>query len=330
MTSRDVAKLAGVSQATVSRLISSPSKLAPSTMAKVRAAMEELGYVPHLGAQSMKTRRSNTVGVVVAELTNPFYSEVLDQLSRELDRAGLRVVIWNAGGGSHVDALKAISEHAVDGVIFTTATEDSLELRAAIEKGSPIVLINRSVEGLECDQVTSDNVSGGVTVADYLVRHGRQRVAFIGGTENAKTSRDRAQGFLGRMAELGHPVPEHCRFTGNFDHGLSAQIMERVLARGDSPEAVFCANDFMAFGVLDALRRAGRTSCDCWVIGYDDVDMAAWASFSLTTVRQPSRAMASAGVRLLVERLKSPSAPARRVDFPSELIVRGSSELAPA
>ena len=157
VTSRDVAELAGVSQATVSRVMSSSPKLSPATRARVQAAMETLGYVPHAGAQAMKTRRTNTIGVVVADLTNPFYPEVLDQLSRELDAAGFRVVIWNAGGGSHHDALKAIREHAVDGVIFTTATEDSLELQAAIEKNSPIVLINRVVEGLECDQVTSSN-----------------------------------------------------------------------------------------------------------------------------------------------------------------------------
>ena len=178
--------------------------------------METLGYVPHAGAQAMKTRRTNTIGVVVADLTNPFYPEVLDELSRELDAAGFRVVIWNAGGGSHHDALKAIREHAVDGVIFTTATEDSLELQAAIEKNSPIVLINRVVEGLECDQVTSSNTEGGAAVADYLLAHGKTRVAFIGGAENASTSRERGQGFLGRMADRAMPFPSTSASTAGF------------------------------------------------------------------------------------------------------------------
>ena len=327
VTSRDVAKLAGVSQATVSRVMTSPSKLSPATKAKVKAAMEELGYVPHLGAQAMKTRRSNTVGVVVADLANPFYSEVLDELSRELDLAGLRVVIWNTGGGSHVDALKAIREHAVDGVIFTTATEDSLELQAAIEKRSPIVLINRAVEGLDCDQVSSDNVGGGAAVADFVVRHGRTRAAFIAGAPAASTSRERGRGFLARMDELGHPVPEHARFSAGFDHDRAAETTERLLARTDPPQAIFCANDLMAFGALDALRRVGAEARDCWVIGYDDVEMAAWSSFSLTTVRQPSREMAREGARLLLERLKEPGSPARRIGFPSTLIVRASTPI---
>lgn len=328
VTSRDVAELAGVSQATVSRVMSSSAKLSPATRARVQAAMETLGYVPHAGAQAMKTRRTNTIGVVVADLTNPFYPEVLDELSRELDAAGFRVVIWNAGGGSHHDALKAIREHAVDGVIFTTATEDSLELQAAIEKNSPIVLINRVVEGLECDQVTSSNTAGGAAVADYLLAHGKTRVAFIGGAQNASTSRERGRGFLGRMAEQGHPVPEHFRFDGSFSHDISAQITNRLLSRADQPQAIFCANDHMAFGALDALRAHRIQPADCWVIGYDDVDMAAWDSFSLTTVRQPSREMARAGAEMMINRIHSPRRAPQRVNFPCDLIVRGSTELA--
>jgi LacI family transcriptional regulator len=273
----------------------------------------------------MKTRRTNAIGVVVADLNNPFYSEAVDELTRELDTSGFRVVLWNAGGGSHRDALKAIQERAVDGVIFTTATEDSVELQAAIEKNSPIVLINRTVEGLDCDQVTSSNADGGAAVADYLLDHHKTRVAFIGGPENASTTRDRGQGFLNRMAERGHPVPEHLRFNGKFSHDLAAQIMNRLLSRSDRPQAVFCANDLMAFGALDALR-ANRLDADaCWVIGYDDVEMAAWDSFSLTTVRQPSREMARIGARMLVERIHTPGQPTRQVAFPCELIVRGSA-----
>lgn len=331
VTSRDVAELAGVSQATVSRLMSSSDKLSPATKAKVQAAMDALGYVPHAGAQAMKTRRTNTVGVVVADLVNPFYTELLDELSRELDQMGVRVVIWNAGGGSHQDALKAIREHAVDGVIFTTATQDSVELQAAIEKSSPIVLINRVVDGLDCDQVTGDNLSGAASVADYLVANGRLRAAFIGGTDKASTSRDRGRGFLSRMEELGHAVPEHLRFHGEYSHDLSAQITSRLLSRADHPQAIFCANDYMAFGALDALHAAGPASTkDCWVIGFDDVEMAAWSSFSLTTIRQPSRQMARVGAQLLLERIKSPQLTTRRVTLPCDLIVRQSTGLIPA
>ncbi len=326
VTSRDVARLAGVSQATVSRVLSSATSTAPETRLKVQAAMEALGYVPHAGAQAMKTRRTRTVGVVVKDITNPFYPEVLDELTRELDRAGYRVVLWNAGGDSHHDALGAIRERAVDGVIFTTATGDTVELQVAVEKRSPIVLINRVVEGFDADQVASDNAAGGAAVADYLHAHGRTRAAFVGGLPDASTSRDRARGFLERMAELGHPVPEDLQVHAGFSHDASQHVTGRLLARADPPEAVFCANDYMAFGALDALRARGLSAPrDCWVIGYDDVDMASWPSFDLTTVRQPSREMARAGAQMLLERIGAPDRPAQRRQFPCTLIVRGST-----
>ena len=304
VTSRDVAELAGVSQATVSRVMSSSPKLSPATRARVQAAMETLGYVPHAGAQAMKTRRTNTIGVVVADLTNPFYPEVLDELSRELDAAGFRVVIWNAGGGSHHDALKAIREHAVDGVIFTTATEDSLELQAAIEKNSPIVLINRVVEGLECDQVTSSNTEGGAAVADYLLAarqdargfHRRRCKTPVPPASAARASSEKWQ-------NRATPFPEHFRFHGGFSHDISAQITNRLLARADRPQSHLLRQR------PHGLRCPGRPPStpaiqptDCWVIGYDDVDMAAWESFSLTTVRQPSREMARAGAEMMMQR----------------------------
>jgi LacI family transcriptional regulator len=328
VTSRDVARLAGVSQATVSRVMSSATNIAPDTRLKVQAAMDALGYVPHAGAQAMKTRRARVIGVVVKDITNPFYPEVIDELTRELDRAGYRVVLWNAGGGSHHDALTAIRERAVDGVIFTTATGETVELQVALEQKSPIVLINRVVEGFDADQVASDNVTGGALVADYLCAHGRTQVAFISGLPDASTSRDRSRGFLDRMQELGHPVPEELRFQADFSHDLAQHVTGKLLDRADRPGAIFCANDYMAFGALDALRRRGLSAPgDCWVIGYDDVDMASWPSFDLTTVRQPSREMARAGARMLLDRLAAPDLPPQHRSFPCKLIVRGSTDV---
>lgn len=326
VTSRDVAKAAGVSQATVSRVMSSSGRIRLETRQKVQEAMKELGYIPHAGAQAMKTRRTNTIGVVVAELTNPFYAEVLDELTQFFADANYRVVVWNAGSDSHNDALKAIREHAVDGVAFTTATAESPELQAAVEKSSPIVLINRTLEGVDCDRVSSNNLAGGATVADYLVENRRRKIAFIGGTGTASTSRDRARGFLNRMQELGRPVHRSMRRDACFSHDLSTLAMQDFLALTVRPDAVFCANDYMAFGAMDALRRAGlRAPQDCWVIGYDDVECASWPSFDLTTVRQPSREMARIGAQMLIERIEDPTRPWQWREFPSEIIVRGST-----
>ena len=327
VTSHDVARLAGVSQATVSRALSSTSSVAPATRAKVRAAMEQLGYVPHAGAQAMKTRRTNTIGVVLADLSNPFYVQLLDEVTRALDRAGQRVVIWNTAGRSHGDALTAIREYAIDGLIFTTATAESAELAYAVDHSRPIVLINREVDGVDCDKVVSDNLAGARSVADLFVRHGRTDAAFIGGAAEATTARDRGLGFLDRMAELGHPVPEHRRFDGGFSHNASSEITRRLLVRADRPTALFCANDYMAFGAQDALRDLKVSPHECWVVGYDDVEMASWVSFSLTTVRQPTREMVIDSVTLLLARIRDPGLPPRRLSHPGTLLVRGSTPL---
>lgn len=325
VTSHDVARLAGVSQATVSRALSSSSKIAPSTKARVLAAMQELNYVPNAGAQTLRTRRTGVVGVVVADLINPFYPQVLDELTRELDREGYRVVVWNAGSGSHADALLAISENSVDGVIFTTATASSPELGEAVQRNRPLVLINRDVEGVECDRVIGDNTAGGAAVAEFLHRNGRTNVALISGTLEATTARDRSEGFLTRMRELGHEVPEHLRFNAEFSHDIAAQVTRRLMSRTTPPEAIFCVNDNMAFGALDTLRELELTAEDVYVVGYDDVDMASWASFDLTTVRQPSREMATAGVRLLIERMTNPHHAPQSLRFHPTLIERGST-----
>lgn len=288
--------------------------------------MDELGYVPHAGATAMKTRRTNTIGVVVADLANPFYQEILDELTTEISQAGYRVVVWNTGHGTRSDALIAIREKAVDGVAFTTATEESAELKAAVERKSPLVLINRTVAGIECDQVISENEAGAASVADFVVSHGCARAAFIGGSANASTSRERRSGFVNRMSELGRPVAEALLFSGGYSHEVSRTITLSLLASAETPDVIFCANDYMAFGVLDAIRAAGLSAAEApWVIGFDDVAMAAWSSFDLTTVRQPSREMARLGTELLIARINDPLTPITKKVFPCDLVVRGST-----
>lgn len=329
VTSRDVARLAGVSQPTVSRALSGSPRISRATVARVLQAAETLGYVPHAGAQAMKTSRMRVVGVVVHDVTNPFYPEIIDELTRELAAAGLRVVLWNTGGGGRGNVLKALREKSVDGVIFATAIHDSPELETAAKGESPIILINNVVDGLDCDQVASDNEAGGRLVADYFLEHGLESAAILSGPEISTASRDRAEGFLSQMSRGGGRVPDRWRLDGEFSHDAARALVERLCSEADRPRAIFCVNDRMAFGALDALRVLGlRPGVDCWVVGYDDVDMASWPSFDLTTVHQPSREMARRGTAMLLERIAEPGLPTRREILPCELIVRGSTSAA--
>jgi LacI family transcriptional regulator len=326
VTSRDVAAAAGVSQATVSRVLLNSSKVTEATRQKVLEAMASIGYAPNAAARAMKTQRAGTVGVVVARITNPYYPELIQAISSELALADVRMVLWTSEGTGDMSALQAISEGMVDGVIFTTVTEGSAPLREALKRGAAVVTLNRSVEGLACDQVTSDNWHGSRSMAQYFGLSGHQRVAFIGGPAGPSTSREREQGFRAGVAACGLRLDDGLVRYGNFSHEDGRLMMRDLLAMDDPPTAVFCVNDLTALGAIDGARSMGvRVPEDVWVAGYDDIPMAAWEAFDLTTVRQPVTAMAALAVQLLLRRREDPDTPVHHHRYPSEIIVRGST-----
>lgn len=329
VTSRDVAREAGVSQATVSRVLAGAARVTPATAERVRAAMARVGYVPNAAARTMKTRRTGAVGVVVADITNPFYPQVLDALSAELGRAGQRMTLWNAAApeaGGEESAVEAIQQGQVDGLIFTTVTADSTALMTALDGALPVVLLNRGVPNLACDQVVSDNVTGAGLVADYLVDAGHERIGFIGGPDRPSTAVERAAGFRAGLMRRGVELPTAYVRHGDFSHASGHSALRDLRALDPPPTAVFCANDLTAFGALDAARSLGvRVPDDLWVVGFDDVAMAAWEAYDLTTVRQPLADMVARAVELLLARIADPARPPRREVFPAELVIRGSS-----
>ena len=174
VTSRDIARLAGVSQATVSRVLQDSPRVSPETRRRVLQVLEEMNFAPDARARAMVTKRTGNVGVVVDDITNPFYPEVVEALGRTLDERGLRMMLWDAVGAGEQGAVEAIRQRLVDGVVFTTATSSSTALANAAELGLPLVLFNRSVPDVDCDQVVSDNRAGGRLVADHLADLGHE------------------------------------------------------------------------------------------------------------------------------------------------------------
>jgi LacI family transcriptional regulator len=301
-----------------------------STRQKVAAAIQSVGYAPNLTARAMRMGRSRAVGIVVADLQNPFYPEMLSELSSAFDEAGYRVVVWIAAMNGNEAALQAIRERAVDGVVFTTATSDSAELRFAIEQGSPLVLVNRPVDGAAADQVVSDNAGGARRVARYLLGHGRERIAFVGGPPAAATSRARREGFVDELAQRGVTLAAGSIVDGEYRHEDGVAALRTLLAHG-TPDAIFCANDILAFGVIDGLRDQGlRVPDDVWVIGYDDIQLASWGAYSLTTIRQDIPRSAAIAARLLIGRIENARQPLAREVLPPDLVVRGSTGWAAA
>lgn len=325
-TSRDVARLAGVSQATVSRVLTGDAAVRAATRERVLAAVEAVGYTLNAAAQSMRTGRSNTIGVVVADLDNPFYPQLLGDLTGQFDARGLRTAVWVSDGERNSAALQAIRQGTVDGVVFTTVTQRSPELRDALDRRSPLVLVNRTVPGIAADQVVSDNARGAASVADYFLAH-RRRPGFIGGADDASTSTERLDGYRQALASAGIELSPASTMGGPYTRDSGFAAMCRLLESEDGvPDAVFCSNDILAFGAIDAVRSLGlRVPEDIWVVGYDDVDMAAWRAFELTTVRQDTAQLAAAAAHLLVARVEDRGRAHERIVLAPELIVRGST-----
>ena len=326
VTSHDVARAAGVSQATVSRVLSGSPRVTAETRDRVLEALRVTGYTPNLVARAMRTRRTGTIGVVVASITNPFYPEVIEAVSAELSASGSRMILWVSEGAGDESAMEAIRQGLVDGVLFTAVTPESGPLHEALERRSPVVMLNRNVEGVDTDQVVTDNAAGAAGVAAYLVAAGHTRIGFIGGPAHASTAVQRESGFLKGLADAGVKLPASRSRTGDFTHAGAFDAMLALLRGRSAPTAVFCVNDLSALGAIDAVRFSNlRVPEDVWVVGFDDIAMASWDSYDLTTVRQPIHEMSATAIQMLLARIENPSRKAQTVMLPGQLIVRGST-----
>ncbi|MFT7288042.1 MAG: DNA-binding LacI/PurR family transcriptional regulator, partial [Halieaceae bacterium] len=284
-----------------------------ATRKKVFRAAQALNYVPNSMARSLITARSNIIAMVVGDLSNPFYSAVLDQFSKELQEQGKHVLVFRVASGSEVDdALIHVLQYQVDGIILTSAQVSSKMAGLCLERGIPVVMFNRYVEGLPTDNVCCDNLKGGRLAAQALLDAGGARFAMIAGEREASTNRDRTRGFMRTLRSAGitakdvHIAHGHYTYDGGYKAALAL-----FSADGETPDALFCTNDIMALGALDALRyQLGyRVPEDVMVIGFDDIPEAARAPYRLTTIRQPREQMTAKTLELLDAGAKTVAGP---------------------
>lgn len=330
ITSAEVARRAGVSQSAVSRVFTPGASASPKTVAKVRAAAQELGYRPNVLARAMVSGKSRIIGVIVAYLNNQFYPDALEKLSNSLQEQGYHVLIFMAANAaSDVErVVDEILDYQVDGIIAASvamSSELSERCRAA---GVPMVLFNRYQDDAQMSAVTSDNYAGGRKVAHYLTGLGHEKIGYIAGWEGASTQRDREAGFVQGLSAAG--VTLMARAVGNFTTQgaqAAARDMFDVMASDQRPTAVFVANDHMALAVMDVLRfdLGLQIPNDVSIVGYDDVPAAAWRAYDMTTVRQPANRMVAQTVEILLEKIENPDATPRRVEIDGPLIERGST-----
>jgi DNA-binding LacI/PurR family transcriptional regulator len=301
VTSYDVAQLAGVSQPTVSRAFAPEGTISPATRARVLDAARRLGYQPNAIARGLTTQRTDIVAIVMGNISRSlFYPRVLDILTHRLQAMGKQVLLFNAHETRSADEiLPRIMSYRVDALIVAHTTPGRELIDRYTSAGAQVVLLNRTVPDTKANAVCSDNVAGGRMVADLFLDAGHRRPGFLAGIGVTATNLLRQKGFVDRLAERGHGNVLIEQGAYSFQTGFDAAL--RLLDRDDPPDAIFCAADIMALGAMDAARsRLGiKVPDEVSIVGYDDIPMAGWPAYDLTTVRQPVPEMLDKLIELL-------------------------------
>lgn len=304
----DVAELAGVSQAAVSRTFTPGASVSEDTRAKVMAAAEELGYRPNVIARSLIRKSTHIIGLVVMRFSNPFYARMIREFTRILQEQGYWTLLLNIAQNQELEeTLPMALQYQIDGLIITSATLSSKLAQECARSGTPVVLFNRYATDTNINVVRCDNVDGGRIVADSFLDAGFQRISFIAGEEASSTNRDREYGFVSRLQERGSDLG-YRESAGDYSYDLGYAAAERLLQRDDPPEAVFCANDLIAMGAMDLARHKMKIKIpeELAIIGFDDIPSAAWPGYDLTTVRQPVKPLVESTLKVLLDAIQTP------------------------
>ncbi|MGY1829174.1 LacI family DNA-binding transcriptional regulator [Geodermatophilus sp. SYSU D01180] len=328
---RDVAEQAGVSVGTVSNVLNRPEVVSGPTRERVLDAIAALGFVRNESARHLRAGHSRTIGLVVLDIANPFFTDVARGVDDVVDPAGLAVILCNSDDRPEKEAahLDVLAEQRVQGVLITPTAKPSPHLDSLRRRGVPVVLVDRRASGPDQCAVAVDDVLGGRLAAEHLLERGHRRIAFIGGASGLPQVQERHAGVVAAVREAtgdGDALlvlsPEHLTVQGGRE--AAARIVGLPAAR--RPTAAVCANDLLALGVLQEMVRQGvRVPDDFAIVGYDDIDFAAAAAVPLTSVRKPRAALGSRAAELLLDEARGEGHVHVQEVFEPTLVVRESS-----
>ncbi|MCL3859450.1 LacI family DNA-binding transcriptional regulator [Actinotalea sp. K2] len=325
----DVARHAGVSLGTVSNVLNRPERVSPVTRDKVLAAIEELAFVPNGSARQLRAGTITTVGAVLLDIANPFFTEVARGIEDRLAEDDYTLMLASSDEDPTREAryLRLFEEHGVHGMLVTPAGPDVDHLLALRERGVEVVLLDRTSPSPDLSSVAVDDVAGAAMAVRHLIGLGHRRVGLINGPTTIKQCVDRRAGTVRALTEAGLDPDEamiEVTVSSLNAEGGEAGATE-LLALGEPPTALFCVNDLTALGAMQALRAHGMTiGQDMAVVGYDDVNFASMLMTPLTSVRQPTRRLGHVAADLLLGRAGK-DVGAQQVEFQPELVVRASS-----
>ena len=321
VNAKDVAKLAGVSQSSVSRVFFDGAKVTEKTRQKVLAAAEELGYRPNEYARSLITNSSKIIGLVMKGVQNPFYPQVLKQFTTSFKKHGYSVLFVHTNNDEiQSEDIETLLNYNVAGVVITDASMSMNVAEAFRANRIPLVFFNRKLTSSQFHSVCCNNLNASRQIAEYLSENGTGPMVYISGNEDTSTSREREQGFAEVLERRGI---EYKKYTSDFSYNGGYETGQEILSEGELPSAVFAANDIMALGVMDAFRKQGvKIPEQTKVIGFDNIEMASWPAYELTTWEQPIEKMVDETVNYLLGEIGEYTGQARAVEVEGSFVER--------
>lgn len=327
VTIKEVARTAGVSVATVSRVYNGHRCVREETRQRVRRTAQRLGYSPHGAAQSLVTKRTHTLGVLLPDLYGEFFSELIRGIDQTAQARGYHVLLSSARSAAReLEPMLRSMRGRVDGLIVMAPELDAASSRRSLPAGFPFVHLNGPPSDAPCASLGIANFGGALSMVRHLAALGHRRIAVIRGADYNYDAAERLRGYRHAVADLGLAAEPRLELPGDFSEASGYEAVRRLLAAGTRPTAVFAANDCMAFGALSALREAGlRVPTDVAVAGFDDIPMARYVHPALTSVHVDIAELGRRATERLLDALHEPAGRvATRETIATTLVVRQS------
>ncbi len=330
VTMADIAEKAGVSTNTVSRALHDKPDINDQTKEKILQIADELNYQPNRLAQGLRSSRTFTLGVVVADIQNPFFSGLLKGIEKAARGQRYSVIVQDTDEEyeNEKSAVRTMLAEQIDGLLITPVQTDKQTIIDLKESGLPFVLLGRHFDGLDTHYVVTDDVQGAFIATEHLIDRGHERIAVIAGPDHISSSVERLKGYKQALEEHGLPVRESFILPGTVTMEEGYETTEELLALDPQPTAVICYSDFVAFGVIKAAREAGlEIPEDLAVVGYDDIFFSTCAEVPLTTVRIPKEKLGKRAFHTLIDLIEDNDAetPLKQIKLDTELVIRNST-----
>ena len=326
-TIKDVANLAGVHPSTVSRVINNDSRISEKTKNKVLFVINKLGYTPNAIARGLKTKRTYTLGMLIPDITNPFFAEIARGAEDAANANGFNIILCNTDDKLKKERiyLEILKGKRVDGLILGTAHIKDKSILELEKKKFPYMLVSRNIEGLDKNCIIVDDVAGGIMATEYLIKLGYRKIAHITGPLKVRGSINRLEGYKLALEKHQIEYKEELVEEGDFRINGGYQAMKKFLKLSMPPTAIFAANDLLALGAMQVIQKKKyHIPEDFCIIGFDDIRLASFVYPPLTTIRQPMLEMGALAVKMLLRIIEEGEFNQRKIVLKSKLIIRES------